>query len=264
MESWVSGRKKEGRHGGKESAHRKRHPYKIFPRRHLHIEENPSTNYIPGNLSTTPAAAAAKSLQSCLTLCNSIEGSPPGSPVPGILQARTLEWVAISFSNAWDWKVKMKSFSRVRLLVTPWTAARQAPPSTGFSRQEYWSGLPLPSPNNPREGANSQRAFWRAGENIVCVFITSYQPYCISTLQMPAACKLLKILLHPHFPELWTQSTKEPELFFIFIQETESPWLLPLEARHSDWEPSTVCTGSVTFRNYLSFQLNSWSVKQRG
>ena len=61
------------------------------------------------------AAAAAKSLQSCPTLCNPMDGSPPGSPVPGILQARTLEWVAISFSNAWKWKVKMKSLSRVRL-----------------------------------------------------------------------------------------------------------------------------------------------------
>ena len=89
---------------------------------------------------------AAKSLQSCLTLCNPIGGSPPGSPVPGILRARTLEWVAISFSNAWNWKVKMKSLSRVWLLATPWTAAHQAPPSMGFSRQEYWSGLSFPSP----------------------------------------------------------------------------------------------------------------------
>ena len=92
------------------------------------------------------AAAAAKSLQSCPTLCDPIDGSPPGSPVPGTLQARTLEWVAISFSNAWKWKVKVKSLSRVRLLATPWTAAYQAPPSVGFSRQEYWSGVPLPSP----------------------------------------------------------------------------------------------------------------------
>ena len=91
-------------------------------------------------------AAAAKSLQSCPTLCDPIDGSPPGSPVPGILQARTVEWVAISFFNAWKWKVKVKSLSRVRLLATPWTAAHQAPPSMGFSRQEYWSGLPLPSP----------------------------------------------------------------------------------------------------------------------
>ena len=85
-------------------------------------------------------AAAAKSCQSCPTLCEPIDGSPPGSPVPGILQARTLEWVAISFSNAWKWKVKGKSLGHVRLLVTPWTAAYQASPSMGFSRQEYWSG----------------------------------------------------------------------------------------------------------------------------
>ena len=87
--------------------------------------------------------ATAKSLQSCPTLCDPIDGSPPGSPVPGILQARTLERVAISFSNAWRWKVKVKSFSRVRLLATPWTAAYQVPPSMGFSRQEYWSGVKL-------------------------------------------------------------------------------------------------------------------------
>ena len=95
---------------------------------------------------TVCTAAAAKSLQSCPTLCNPIDGSPPGSPVPGILQARTLEWAAISFSSAWKWKVKVKSLSRVRLLATPWTTAHQAPPSMGFSRQEYWSGVLLPSP----------------------------------------------------------------------------------------------------------------------
>ena len=94
---------------------------------------------------TDVAAAAAKSLQSCPTLCDTIDGSPPGSPVPGILQARTLEWVAISFSNAWKWKVKVKSLSSVWLLATPWTAAYQVPPSMGFSRQEYWSRVPLPS-----------------------------------------------------------------------------------------------------------------------
>ena len=96
-------------------------------------------------------AAAAKSLQSCPTLCDPRDSSPSGFPVPGILQARTLEWVAISFSNAWKWKVKAKSFSHVWLLATPWTAAYQAPPSMGFSRQEYWSGLPLPSPNRSLE-----------------------------------------------------------------------------------------------------------------
>ena len=96
-------------------------------------------------LSELEADAAAKSLQSCPTLCDPIDGSPPGSAVTGILQARTLEWVAISFSNAWKWKVKVKSLSCVRLLATPWTAAYQAPPSMGFSRQEYWSGVPLPA-----------------------------------------------------------------------------------------------------------------------
>ena len=91
-------------------------------------------------------AAAAKSPQSCPTLCDPIDGSPPGSPVPGILQARTRVWVAISFSNAGKWQVKVNSLSRVWLLATPWTAAHQAPLFMGFSRQEYWSGVPSPSP----------------------------------------------------------------------------------------------------------------------
>ena len=99
-----------------------------------------------GVTTATAAAAAAKSLQSCPTLCSPIDGSPPGSSVPGILQASTLEWVAISFSSAWKCKVKVKSLSRVWLFATPWTAAHQAPPSMGFSRQEYWSGVPSPSP----------------------------------------------------------------------------------------------------------------------
>ena len=96
---------------------------------------------------TGVSTATAMSLQLCPTLCDPIDCSPPGSPVPGILQARTLEWVAISFSNAGKWKVKVKSLSRVRLLATPLTTAYQAPPSMGFSRQEYWSGVPLPSPS---------------------------------------------------------------------------------------------------------------------
>ena len=93
------------------------------------------------------SAAVAKSLQSHLTLCDPIDGNPPGSPVPGILQARVLEWVAISFSNARKWKVKVKLLSCVRLFLTPWIAAYQASPSMGFSRQKYWSGLPLSSPS---------------------------------------------------------------------------------------------------------------------
>ena len=91
-------------------------------------------------------ATTTKSLQSCPTLCYPTDSSPPGSPIPGILQARTLEWVAISFSNAWKWKVKVNSLSHVWLFATLCIAAYQAPPSMGFSRQEYWSGLPLPSP----------------------------------------------------------------------------------------------------------------------
>ena len=114
---------------------------------------------------TAAAAAAAKSLQSCLTLCDPIDGSPPGSPIPGTLQARTLEWVAISFSNAGKWKVKVKSLSRVQLFATPWTAAHQAPLSMGFSRQEYWSGVPSPSPNeilhsNKKESSTDGITYW--------------------------------------------------------------------------------------------------------
>ena len=101
------------------------------------------------------SAAAAKSLHLCPTLCDPIDGSPPGYPVPGILQARTLEWVAISFSNALKWKVKVKSLS-VRFFETPWTAAYQAPPSMGGARQEYWSGVPLPSPDICIHMADSQ------------------------------------------------------------------------------------------------------------
>ena len=102
------------------------------------------TNFLSSCITTT--TTTTKSLQSCPTRCDPRDGSPPGFPVPGTLQARTLERVAISFSNAWKWKVKGKSLSRVLLLATPWTAAYQAPPSMGFSTQEYWSGMPLPSP----------------------------------------------------------------------------------------------------------------------
>ena len=107
----------------------------------------PSNHLIPCCPLVPCMLCYAKSLQSCPTLCDPIDGSPPGFPVPGILQARTLEWVAISSSNAWKWKEKVKSLSRVRLLATPRTAAYQTPPSMGFSRQEYWSGVPLPSPS---------------------------------------------------------------------------------------------------------------------
>ena len=118
----------------------------------IKVRKITSNFYSLNNINKTPAAAAAaaaaaaKSLQSCPTLCGPTDCSLPGFSIHGILQARTLEWVAISFSNAWKCKVKVKSLSRIRLLATPWTAAYQAPPSMGFSRQEYWSGVPLPSP----------------------------------------------------------------------------------------------------------------------
>ena len=117
--------------------------------------------------------AAGKSLLSCPTLCDPTDGSPPGSAAPGTLQARTLEWVAISFSNAWKWKVKVKSLSCVRLFATPWTAAHQVPPFMGFSKQEYWSGLPLPSPvwshyfkaNRWGNSGNSDRLYFLGLQN---------------------------------------------------------------------------------------------------
>ena len=116
---------------------------------------NPVTLHLHGiGLQSKASAAAAKSLQSCPTLCDPIDGSPPGSPVPGILQARTLEWVAISFSNAWKWKVKVKSLSRVRLIATPWTAARQTPPSMGCSRatsSKQDPALPAIQVNGPHQ-----------------------------------------------------------------------------------------------------------------
>ena len=130
------------------------------------------------------AAAAAKSLQSGPTLCDPVDGIPPGSPVPGILQARTLEWVAISFFNAWKWKVKGKSPSCVWLLATPWTAAHQGPPFMGFSRQEYWSGVLSSSLNML--------------SRLVITFLPKSKRLLISWLQSPSAVILepRKIVSH--------------------------------------------------------------------
>ena len=122
------------------------HSPNIYTMRNQEIYKSGISSGADFKSTSLPAAAATKSLQLCPTLCDPIDSSPPGSPVPGILQARTLEWVAISCSTAWKWKVKVKLLSRVQLLVTPWTAAYQAPPSMGFSREEYWNGLPLSSP----------------------------------------------------------------------------------------------------------------------
>jgi len=123
------------------------------------------SRWVLHHLSRLINSLPAKSFQSCLTLCNPIDGSPPGSPVPGILQARTLQWVAISFSNAWNRKVKVKSLSLVRLLATPWTAAHQAPLSMGFSRQECWSGVPL---------INSSSSYLLSGNHISGILWKSF------------------------------------------------------------------------------------------
>ena len=117
------------------------------------------------SMKTAYKIATAKSLQSCPTLCDPVDSDLPGSPVPGILQARTLEWVAISFSNTWKGKVKVKSLSCVWLLATPWSATYQAPPSMGFSRQEYWSGVPLPSPIKLLILLNSKIKMWKCKQN---------------------------------------------------------------------------------------------------
>ena len=108
--------------------------------------DKPMRNWLLKKKNRDAVPAGAKSLQSCPTLGDPIDRSPLGSSVPGILQARTLEWVAISFSNAWKWKVKVKSLSHARLLATPWTAAHQAPLSMGLSKQEDWGGVPSPFP----------------------------------------------------------------------------------------------------------------------
>ena len=129
------------------------------------------------------AAAAAKSLQSCPTLWDPIDGSPPGSPVPGILQARTLEWVAIAFSNAWKWKVKVKSLSRAWLPATPWTAAHQAPPSMGSSRQEYWSGVIIGLKQNVLERSWNRDGWTKRPYISAFVFP---KPLCSKWLNPPA------------------------------------------------------------------------------
>ena len=116
--------------------------------------QQPTPVFLPGK-SPGQRSLLLLSHFSRVRLCATPDGSPPGSPVPGILQARTLEWIAISFSSECKWKVKGKSFSRVGLLATPWTAAYQAPLSMGFSRPEYWSGVPLPSPTEEPSGLQS-------------------------------------------------------------------------------------------------------------
>ena len=178
--------------------------------------------------------AAAKSLQSCPTLCDPIDGSPPGSPVPGILQARTLEWVAIPppmhESEKWKW-------SHVQILATPWTAAYQAPPPMGFSRQEYWSGLPLPSPTctihyskalildyHHKSVRNFIANHLNFRENILLNFITLSQPSKLSvSLKLPPShthCSgVVNVQLLSHvqlFVTPWTAACQSSLSFTIF------------------------------------------------
>ena len=121
----------------------------------------------------------------CVWLCNPIDGSPPGSSIPGILQERILDQVAISFSKAWKWNVKVKSLSCVWLLATPWTATYQAPPSMGFSRQEYWSGVALPSLCHYGEGRNRQCPCYQA----VPMFLLTVKPPAASLALIYSSCK---------------------------------------------------------------------------
>ena len=123
-------------------------PHRRKPTRLPHPWDSPGKNTGVGChflLQCMKVKSESEIAQSSPTLSDPMDYSLPGSSIHGIFQARVLEWVAISFSNAWKWKVKVRLLSCVRFLVTPWTTAYQAPPSTGFSRQEYWSGVPLPS-----------------------------------------------------------------------------------------------------------------------
>ena len=123
-------------------------PHRRQPTRLPHPWDSPGKNTGVGChflLQCMKVKRESEVAQSCPTLSDPMDCSLPGSSIHGIFQARVLEWVAIAFSNAWKWKVKVKSLSHVWLLATPWTAAFQAPLSMGFSRQEYWSGVPLPS-----------------------------------------------------------------------------------------------------------------------
>ena len=141
---------------------------------------------------------AAESFQSCPTLREPIDGSPPDSPVPGILQARTLEWVAISFSNAWRWKVKVKSLSHVGLLATPWTAAHQAPPPMGFARQEYWSGVPSPVPRLTLLDLWTNWIYeWTIRTELICNRVLFVLSFCVLHLELKIREKFewLSILL---------------------------------------------------------------------
>ena len=142
--------------------------------------------------------AAAKSLQSCPTLCDLIDVSPPGSPIPGILQATTVEWVVISFSNVWKWKVKVKSLSRVQLLATPWTAAHQAPPSMGFSRQSTGVGCHCLLRTSPFRTTFQPYILWEVECRNTC------QIFALITYSLPVANPLRNMAQLLSYPRTWS------------------------------------------------------------
>ena len=158
---------------------------------------------------------STKSLQSCPTLCNPIDSSPPGSPIPGILQARTLEWVAISFSNAGKWKVKVKSLSHVQLFAT-----HQASPSMGFSRQEYWSSVPLPSPLQANGFLKSlQKWFY---------FHNSTESFIYSLSILIYYFFFITIQSHHFMANRWRKSGSSNRFSFLGLQNHHRQWLQPL------------------------------------
>ena len=207
----------------------------------------------PGTPGHPAAATAAKSLQSCSTLCDSIDGSPPGSPTPGILQAKTLEWVAISFSNAWKWKVKVKSLSRVLLLATPWTAAYQAPPSMGFSRQEYWSGVPRPSlpglPVHHQLPEFTQSHVHQVGDAIQPSHPVI--PFSSCPQSLPASVFSNESTLHMRWPKYWSFS-------FSIIPSKEYPGLISFRM---DWLDLLAVQG--TLKSLLPHHSSKASILQR-
>ena len=193
---------------------------------------------------------AAKSLQLCPTLCDPIDVSPRGFSIPGILQARTLEWVAISFSNAGKWKVRVKLLSRVRLLATPWTAAHQAPPSMGFFRQEYWSGVPLPSPYYPFT------SFKTYNQKFIQKLITSWT-FCLFL-------RLLSNVFCVQPPKSWFSKLVYTwclhDLFLLPLQSA-LPLLhfLNLFSRITNELPGDKCNNFLLIMNYFYFSsITSW------
>ena len=216
---------------------------------------------------------AAKLLQSCPTLCDPIDGSPPGSPVPGILPARTLEWVAISFSKEWKWKGKVKSLSHVQLLATPWNAGYQAPPSMGFSRQEYWSGLPLPSlmtnldsiiksrditdkamafPSSQSYGFSSSQVWmWELDykESWVLTNWCFWTVVLEKTLESPLDCKEIQPV-HPKGNQPWV-------FFGRTDAEAETPVLWHLMRRVDSLE-KTLMLGKIEGRRRRGWQRMRW------